>query len=668
MTDIRPDMLVVLDEHPHSLGALAIASRHADATVLLRSWQAPAPESHTSIVDSRSAEPTLDEALACAAERRIPWVALRRDLLDPVSLLGELLVAAGRQNHDDIPGFAVFLASGQPAPFQRMLAVVDRSSGPISGLMVHAAVSVAATAGAQLDVLVIGAEGEQISSDDELATLAISRERDLYEEALRQAAARRVRVCWIAAGEVSDPWAVVADQLTKHPYDLVVDDLGDVTVGTSRVLGQPASNSFAPGTSGEIPLRLLMETELTVLLVIDEIRLGIAPASLLRAGAVAAITLGMMSGGVVMVLGPSVAAEQVDQTAEARGVTRRLEESLAEGEEALAEGEQALSEGEEDQPEAQADAEQDQDAEAQPGPPEVEAPEGGASPDDVIEANEAAAESKQDLAEAEEDLESAQDDLADATEDVAEAETAAQAALEDLRLAEEQLREATLSMGPGSVQGAGLNADIPVEPTPEDVVAAQDRVAEAEADLQAAIDAGKDAVGELDAATDALAEAQTELTSAQQAEQAAAAQHAADKERAAVYSESLAESRAVPVDGDYELTAHFGDSGGNWSSGYHTGLDFAAPAGTDVVAAADGEVVSAGWEGAYGYQVVIEHEDGYQTTYSHLSTIRVDVGDEVDAGDHIGDVGNTGNTTGSHLHFEVLKDGKYIDPEYWLGW
>jgi murein DD-endopeptidase MepM/ murein hydrolase activator NlpD len=86
------------------------------------------------------------------------------------------------------------------------------------------------------------------------------------------------------------------------------------------------------------------------------------------------------------------------------------------------------------------------------------------------------------------------------------------------------------------------------------------------------------------------------------------------------------------------------------------------------MAAASGMVVSTGYEGAYGNQVVIDHGDGYQTTYNHLSGIGVSVGDTVSTGDQIGKRGSTGNSRASNLHFEVTKDAEFIDPEPWLGW
>ena len=126
--------------------------------------------------------------------------------------------------------------------------------------------------------------------------------------------------------------------------------------------------------------------------------------------------------------------------------------------------------------------------------------------------------------------------------------------------------------------------------------------------------------------------------------------------------------KVTPIASGYDLTARFGQAGGYWSGGRHTGLDFAAPRGTDVRAARTGTVVVAGWEGSYGNRIEIRHSDGTVTTYSHLSEIGVGVGEQVAAGQAIGAVGATGNATGTHLHFEVLTPaGSFIDPAAWLG-
>lgn len=122
-----------------------------------------------------------------------------------------------------------------------------------------------------------------------------------------------------------------------------------------------------------------------------------------------------------------------------------------------------------------------------------------------------------------------------------------------------------------------------------------------------------------------------------------------------------AKARAQRSSGDfftptrnYQLTARYGQPG-SWSRGYHTGLDFAAPSGTPVFAALAGKVIEVGWAGAYGNNIVIEHANGLKTRYAHLSATSVSTGDKVTRGQHIGAVGNTGNSTGAHLHFEAFK-------------
>lgn len=128
------------------------------------------------------------------------------------------------------------------------------------------------------------------------------------------------------------------------------------------------------------------------------------------------------------------------------------------------------------------------------------------------------------------------------------------------------------------------------------------------------------------------------------------------------YSEELANQWVVPVAG-YRLTARFGQSSGLWSSGRHTGLDFAGPSGSTIVSIASGTVKSAGYEGAYGNKTVIVLEDGTEIWYAHQSRIAVSPGDTVRPGDTIGYTGSTGKVTGPHLHLEVRPGGGGpVDP------
>ncbi|MFF9143441.1 peptidoglycan DD-metalloendopeptidase family protein [Streptomyces sp. NPDC014861] len=110
-------------------------------------------------------------------------------------------------------------------------------------------------------------------------------------------------------------------------------------------------------------------------------------------------------------------------------------------------------------------------------------------------------------------------------------------------------------------------------------------------------------------------------------------------------------------------------SGSMWSSGYHTGADFIASSGTTVRAVGAGTVVSAGWSGAYGNEVVIQHADGNYSQYAHLSSLSVSSGQSVTGGQQIGLSGSTGNSTGPHLHFEIRTSPSYgadIDPLAYL--
>jgi murein DD-endopeptidase MepM/ murein hydrolase activator NlpD len=157
------------------------------------------------------------------------------------------------------------------------------------------------------------------------------------------------------------------------------------------------------------------------------------------------------------------------------------------------------------------------------------------------------------------------------------------------------------------------------------------------------------------------------LLSEQQAAANAKAQAEAEQQAALIEAERLRQIGviAVPIQANYKLSARYGQRGGIWSSGWHTGLDFRVKSGTPVVAAANGTVVSSGWGGAYGYRIEVDHGNGYTTTYSHLSKIVIEDG-KVAAGQEIAKSGSTGNTTGPHLHFEVTKDGEFTNPSSWL--
>jgi len=119
---------------------------------------------------------------------------------------------------------------------------------------------------------------------------------------------------------------------------------------------------------------------------------------------------------------------------------------------------------------------------------------------------------------------------------------------------------------------------------------------------------------------------------------------------------------ASPLKDPFRFTSGFGYRWGR----LHAGTDFAAPHGTPIYSTADGVVTSAGWSSGYGRLIKIQHEFGIETRYAHLSKIRVKVGQRVSRGQRIGDMGNTGRSTGTHLHYEVRVGGKPVNPMIYI--
>ncbi|MFJ9540404.1 M23 family metallopeptidase [Streptomyces sp. NPDC101225] len=148
-----------------------------------------------------------------------------------------------------------------------------------------------------------------------------------------------------------------------------------------------------------------------------------------------------------------------------------------------------------------------------------------------------------------------------------------------------------------------------------------------------------------------------DLKAEQAAEKKKAAEEAARKER-------LRPKFMLPVT-QKGLSAYFGQAGVNWMS-VHTGIDFPVSYGTTVMAATDGTVRTQ-WNNAYGNMMIVTAKDGTETWYCHLSSYRVSSGTEVKAGTPIAYSGNSGNSTGPHLHFEVRPGGgAAVDPLPWL--
>jgi murein DD-endopeptidase MepM/ murein hydrolase activator NlpD len=110
---------------------------------------------------------------------------------------------------------------------------------------------------------------------------------------------------------------------------------------------------------------------------------------------------------------------------------------------------------------------------------------------------------------------------------------------------------------------------------------------------------------------------------------------------------SLSGARVNPVTGNDE---------------FHDAIDIAVPVGTPVVAPKDGEVIAAGFSSSYGHFIRLSHENGYISFYAHLSRVAAQVGDTVAQGVRIAYSGNSGQSTGPHLHFAIFQDGQFVDP------
>ncbi|MES4908954.1 MULTISPECIES: M23 family metallopeptidase [unclassified Streptomyces] len=236
---------------------------------------------------------------------------------------------------------------------------------------------------------------------------------------------------------------------------------------------------------------------------------------------------------------------------------------------------------------------------------------------------------------------------------------------------------ASLALGAGvsfaadSTQGGGVLSVAPAADLGNSVQAQADA-------LQKAIDAekaaAKKAAAEKAAKEAAAKKKAEELAAAKKAAEKKAAAEAAAKARQAALArqkaaeaakkaaEAKAASWVTPV-ASYQIGAAFGLAGNLWAHN-HSGQDFVVPSGTQVRAVHGGVVVKAGGNGAgdgpaYGNAIVIKHDDNTYSQYAHLSLVKVSVGQTVTTGQEIGLSGNTGNTTGPHLHFEIRTTPNY---------
>lgn len=214
-----------------------------------------------------------------------------------------------------------------------------------------------------------------------------------------------------------------------------------------------------------------------------------------------------------------------------------------------------------------------------------------------------------------------------------------------------------------------------LEETKQEQVKTKESLVKKEADLKVQINNTQAYIAELQADQKAL---EAEYEKAKKAEDEANASIAAllaqrAKEQAASnnsysngYTPVYGGKLIWPVPGYSRISSPFGPRTLWGRYDYHLGIDIPAPSGTNIVAAADGEVVISTYHYSYGYYCLIDHGSGYATLYAHNSQLLVSAGQVVKQGQHIAEMGTTGSSSGNHLHFEVRVGGKVTDPQQYV--
>ncbi len=574
---------------------------------------------------------TLRTAVTAAAAEGLFWIAAPRAAQDPLSAFVDAARGAAGVLDERHTGFAIGFLDPE-REVRKIALVADLRDTVTTGIAAWAAVGAATMYATSLDVLVLGAEEDSQPKQwrDAVELFSVRGDgEEVFLDAMERAEEHGIAMRWVPLGASVDRPETILRAVANGGYDLVVDDLPPINVGPRPGRRRRVQAALSQAGSSATAYRLVRDAQCSVVVVLDAARMGLVPQDMARAGA-AAIALGVVGAGAVAAT--SAAASTQTETTAAMTATETSAASAAVA--------------------------------------QVEAPPldyASMTAEDLASLEQQRDQAAAAKSEASSQLQIRQDALAKNAaelEKVAQQEAAVEPTIEEAReAADEASKKATYTQ----IMASGPLSILPGGPTSEEV-------AEAKAEAEAAEQRLEDV------------EAQFEELEAQEAELAdqvkwlehqvsmTEAELAAAEQEAAILSQQASELKwtlnpvVVPTQAGYSISSGFGAGGGYWSSGSHTGLDFAQPQGADVYAAKNGTVVEAGWGGAYGNTIVIQHSDGTQTRYAHLSAINVSLGQSVTAGQHIGDVGSTGNSTGPHLHFEVMDaNGNFMDPAVWLG-
>ena len=640
---------------------IATQSEHPYRVAVASAPDRPGVETLAIVPDG---ELSLAAVLEAAVEHRIPTVVAPRYLDDPLTLITEAATACGSLLNKDVPGLAV-LFSHPGAEFTKIATVADLEDPVQTGILAWMAVNVAWRLGADLDILVVGATGENPPKNmqEALNRFKLRSGEALVRASMEVAENNNLVINWIPLGRTGRKSDRILQAITNGGYDLVLDDIPEINIGPRLGRRRRVRKAVSSPGSTATGYRLLQDSPCDVGLVLDAVRMGLIPGELARAGAAAVMALGM-AGAVKTVVDTSpeepVSVEQtmdgaVDETGEA-ATGDDVEAAAPEGEapaEVAPEGEAPAEEA----PAGDQDKTEEVVAAATEGLPSVDQ----ATVEDLQEAEQRDQQLTAEKEQLTQQLDAKKDYRADVenfqestADDLAQAEADAEQAAAEAAEYEAAAKEASGAglFNSGSDETEALISEIKAEEAAAAATAAELQAEQLEAqsaDLDAKHDQVNQEIQQLGSERQSVATAQQEVSATAES-----------------YAE-VVDQKVTPTE-NFEYTSTYNESGPHWSSGFHTGTDYAAPEGTPIYAAADGVVVEAGWGGAYGNYTVIQHEDGTTTHYAHQSSQSVSVGDTVSAGEQIGTVGSTGNSTGAHLHFEVRDSaGNFMDPIAWLG-
>ena len=552
------------------------------------------------------------------------WAVMPRPTEDPAEILSDFLSQARHFLEEGYPAFILGLCR-RGGPSRRVAVVVDRSQPFLTGSLLGAAVALALRTGAELTVLALGLAEDDLT-DNPWELLAIDHESEFIEHAREALHERRVDVNWIPLGGAVDRDQAVIQAVREGGYEAVIDDIREINVGPRIGRMERVRRGLTEG-SMDTSYRLLRDAHCDVYLVLDAARHEVLADKQIASGVGAAVLLGALAVGA----GASQRGDGTDVPAD-QAIEAALDTAAAD---AVAEAHEAAPLVDVPEPRVI------------PGP---EALPGEVSRDQIRAASNV-------VNEAQAGLDAEMQELADA-------QAASDAAAAALEAARAELASAQRSLDNLNSQQSALDREIKASDgeLSDALKARQDKLNLNKAALQMRLTAAEQSLPEAEAAAAHAAEVVA-------AQDAVAFQVLTEvQQMRGLYAEAEQRvSNPLPTE-NFRLTARFGDAGGYWSSGYHTGLDFAAPQGTPLYAVDNGVVIEAGWAGAYGNYTVIRHSDGTTAHYAHQASIGVSVGQSVSAGQQIGTLGSTGNSTGPHLHFEIRDaNGNFTDPAVYLG-